>query len=249
MSILYAGLLGLAAGLLVNYLSDVLPRARKLERPACQSCGEKISWKDYLLLSACRSCHRPRTWRAYLTLVAGSGFSIWIWLSRPAWMEFWLGLLLLAYLGLVIVIDLEHRLILHQVTLVGAVLGLVTGLARFGSAHLARILLGGLTGLLIMLIIYGFGILFARARAKKLGVDDGEEALGFGDVTISAVLGLMVGFPNIVLGLTTGVLLAGIFSLLLLLTLWLQKKFETAAIYIAYGPFLVLGAGVYIFFR
>jgi leader peptidase (prepilin peptidase)/N-methyltransferase len=100
-----------------------------------------------------------------------------------------------------------------------------------------------------MLMLYGFGMLFARLRAKRLGVDDGEEALGFGDVTISCVLGLMLGFPNIFYGLITGILIAGAFSILLILTLLLRKKFESTGIYIAYGPFLVLGAAFYLFFR
>jgi leader peptidase (prepilin peptidase)/N-methyltransferase len=246
MDLIFAGILGLFASILVNYLSDVLPTQRKLARPVCRECGKPFAWKDYLLLASCRSCGKPRSWRTYVTLVAGIGLSLTLWFARPAWMEFWLAILVVAFLGLVIIIDIEHRLILHVVTLTGAVLGLVTGLSRFS---LARTLLGGLTGLLIMLLIYGMGVLFARYRSRKLGVDDGEEALGFGDVTISAVLGLMVGFPNIFYGLTTGILLAGAFSLILILALVLKKKFETTGIYIAYGPFLVLGSAIYIFLR
>lgn len=246
MDLLFAGIIGLIAGIVVDYLSDVLPTHRRLTRPVCQGCGNTFSWKDYLLLKACSNCGRPRSWRTYIVLVAGVALSITLWLGRPAWMEFWLAILVAAFLGLVIIIDVEHRLILHVVTLVGSVLGVITGLSRFS---LARTLLGGITGLLIMLALYGLGVLFARIRARKLGVDDGEEALGFGDVTISGVLGLMVGFPNIFYGLITGILLAGAFSLLLILALVLRKKFETAAIYIAYGPFLVLGSVIYIFFQ
>ncbi len=246
MDLILAALLGLLASLLVNYLSDVLPTQRKLARPVCQGCGKNYTWRDYLFLAPCRACGQPRSWRTYLTLATGIGLAMLLWLNRPTWMEYWLALLVVAYLGLVIVIDVEHRLILHSVTLSGSLLGLVTGLARHS---LARTLLGGATGLVIMLILYGFGALFARQRARKLGLEDGEEALGFGDVTISGVLGLMLGFPNILYGLTTGILLAGAFSLLLILSLLLRKKFESAAIYIAYGPFLVLGAAYYLFFR
>jgi leader peptidase (prepilin peptidase)/N-methyltransferase len=153
----------------------------------------------------------------------------------------------LAFFGLVIVIDVEHRLILHVVTLFGAVLGVVAGFSRLSSP--ARSLLGGATGFIIMLVLYLLGTLFARYRARKLGVDDGEEALGFGDVTISGVLGLMLGFPNILYALVTGILLAGAYSLALILTLVLRKKFESISIYIAYGPFLVLGSAFYYFFR
>jgi leader peptidase (prepilin peptidase)/N-methyltransferase len=246
MALIFAGILGLFASLLINYLSDVLPTQRKLARPACQECGNIFDWRDYLLMIPCRKCGKPRSWRTYIVLVAGIVISIAMWLSRPAWMEYWLAILIATFLGLVIIIDIEYRLILHVVTIAGSVLGLVTGLSRFSGA---RTLLGGLSGLLIMLVLYGLGVLFARIRARKLGVDDGEEALGFGDVTISGVLGLMVGFPNIFYGLVTGILFAGIFSILLILSLVLRKKFESAAIYIAYGPFLILGSVIYIFFR
>jgi len=245
MDLIFAGIVGLLASILVNYLSDVLPTQRRLVRPLCPECSKPFEWKDYLLLAPCRSCGKPRSWRTYITLVVGIGLSLILWFARPAWMEFWLAILLAAFLGLVIIIDIEHRLILHVVTLAGSVLGLVTGLSRFS---LARTLLGGITGLLIMLLIYGMGMLFARYRARKLGVDDGEEALGFGDVTISAVLGLMVGFPNIFYGLMYGILLAGLFSFILLLVLVLKKKPGAAGLYIAYGPFLILGSVVYIFF-
>lgn len=246
MGLIFAVLLGLFASVLVNYLSDVLPTQRKLARPICRECGKNYAWKDYFLMTTCRECGKPRSWRTYLTLVVGIGLALTLWLNRPAWMEFWLGIVVVAFLGLVIIIDVEHRLILHSVTLAGSVLGLVTGLVRYSWQ---RTLLGGATGLVIMLLLYGFGALFARLRARKLGVDDGEEALGFGDVTISGVLGLMLGFPNVLYGMVSGVLLAGAFSLLLILTLWLRKKLETTAIYIAYGPFLVLGAAFYLFFR
>jgi leader peptidase (prepilin peptidase)/N-methyltransferase len=241
-----AGLLGLAAGLLVNYLSDVLPVKARLTRPICQHCGVDLPWKEYLFFSPCHACGKSRTWRTYLVLAAGVGLALLLWFTRPAWMGYWLALLLLIFLGLVMVIDIEHRLILHSITLTGSVLGLVTGLARYTWT---RTLLGGAIGLGLMLVLYGFGALFARSRARRLGVDDGEEALGFGDVTLSGVLGLMVGFPNILYALATGILLAGAFSILLILVLWTRKKFETAGIYIAYGPFLVLGAVVYLFFH
>jgi leader peptidase (prepilin peptidase)/N-methyltransferase len=246
MNFIFAALLGLFAGLVVNYLADLLPTQRKLARPTCPECGKPLGWSDYFTFKACRACGKPRARRAYLTLAAGVVLALVLWVARPAWMEYWLALLLVAYLGLVIIIDIEHRLIMHLVTLAGTVLGVVTGLARFS---LARTLLGGATGLLIMLALYGFGTLFARFRARRLGVNDGEEALGFGDVTLSTVLGLMLGFPNILSGLVTGILLAGVYSLALILSLVLRKKYETAAIYIAYGPFLVLGAAYYLFFR
>jgi len=143
------------------------------------------------------------------------------------------------------VIDFEHRLILHMVILPGALLGLLAGTVR---TNLVSALLGGLVGFGMMLIFYGIGILFARYRARKLGRDDGEEALGFGDVTISAVLGLMLGWPMILYGLTIGILVGGLISLALVIILIAARRYETMTVFTAYGPYLIFGALLLMYF-
>jgi len=145
----------------------------------------------------------------------------------------------------VVVIDLEHHLILNMVTRTGAVLGLVTGTVR---TDFFTALVGGAAGLLIMLLFYWFGTLFARYRARKLGTDDGEEALGFGDVTLTAVLGLMLGWPFILFGIVIGVFAGGIISLVLVLFLVATRRYQAMTVFTAYGPYLVLGAALLICF-
>ena len=245
MDLLLVAFLGLLAGLLVNYLADVLPVERKLGQPVCQACGAKIAWKDYLFPKACRACQRPRSWRTYLTLMLGVGLSLVLWLNPPARMGYWLGLAVLIFFGLVVVIDFEHHLIMHIVTLGGAVLGLITGTLRY---NLPTSLVGGAAGLLIMLLFYWVGTLFAKYRARKLGLDDGEEALGFGDVTLTAVLGLMLGWPFIMFGLLIGVLAGGLVSLLLVLVLVASRRYHSLTVFTAYGPYLVAGAAIIMFF-
>jgi leader peptidase (prepilin peptidase)/N-methyltransferase len=235
----------LFAGMLVNYLSDVLPSQRRLTKPVCQYCGANYRWKDYFLLTACRACGKPRSWRTYILLAAGICLSLALWLNPPTRMGYWLGLCVLTYLSLVMVIDLEHRLILHTVSLAGAVLGLVTGTIRYG---LTTALLGGLAGLGVMLLFYWLGTLFARYRARKLGTDDDEEALGFGDVTLSAVLGLMLGWPFILFGLFFGVLAGGLASLGIVFFLVVTRRYQSMTVFTAYGPYLVFGAAIILYF-
>ena len=244
MNLILAVLVGLAAGWLVNYLSDVLPVLRKLTRPACIHCGKSFGWQDYLLLRACRECKQPRSWRTTIVLAAGPILAVLLQISPPAKLGSWLGLLVLTYFGVVMVIDLEHRLIMHIVSLAGAAIGLLVGIVANGPV---KTLLGGLGGLAIMLVFYFFGILFARYRARKLGVNDDEEALGFGDVTLSAVIGLMLGWPLITTGLVIGILAGGLVSLVLVIVLVLSRRFESMNVFTAYGPYLVLGAALIMF--
>ncbi len=245
MDLLIAIILGLMAGWLVNYLSDVLPTQRSLSRPVCVHCGASVRWQDYFLLRPCHECKKPRSRRTYIVMVAGPIISAILWINPPVQLNYWISLLIITYFGVVLVIDLEHRLILHTVSIVGAVIGLAAGMISHG---LVNTLVGGLAGLLIMLSFYLFGMLFARYRARKLGVDDGEEALGFGDVTLSAVIGLLLGWPQIVNALLIGILAGGVISLLIILILVAARRYQSMNVFTAYAPYLLLGATLILFF-
>ncbi|MBL8050057.1 MAG: hypothetical protein JNM46_02460, partial [Anaerolineales bacterium] len=41
-------IVGWLAGVIVNYLSDVLPRTRRLTQPVCLQCNEPFTWNEYL---------------------------------------------------------------------------------------------------------------------------------------------------------------------------------------------------------
>ena len=250
---------GWIAGLFVNYASDVLPVTRRFSQPTCPNCQTAYSWADYLTLRACDNCgmRRPlRTWIVQFTAVASF---LYFWLFPPIGLGLPLGLIVLTYLGVIIVIDLEHRLILHPTSLVGAVLGLIVGTVIYSKADgfLSGILtsiLGGVAGFAIMFILYQFGAFVARIRIRKMQAagqgDDGEEALGGGDVYLAGVLGLMLGWPNIILGLTYGVLVGGLVSLLAIIQLFLKKRYAENAMmtFIPYGPSLIIGAFYVLYF-
>jgi leader peptidase (prepilin peptidase)/N-methyltransferase len=243
MELILVFFLGLASGTLVNYLADVLPTTRALTQPACPACKTNFDLRTYLLLGHCNACGARRGWRAPIVLAAAALFALALWVWPPA-MGFWAAFTLLTYFGLVVVIDLEHRLILHVTSLAGAVISLIIGSLKSG---LWPTVLGGLVGFGFFFVLYLFGVLFARYRARKMGHDDGEEALGFGDVTLSGVLGLALGWPTVILGLTLGILLAGGISLLLVLYLLVTGKYKTMSIYTAYGPYLIAGASLFLF--
>jgi len=243
-------LLGWAAGLTVNYLADVLPITRSFSQPACLQCGSSIGWLDYLLFRACANGH-PRKMRSWVVQAIMTALSVYIWNSPPVKLGYIIGLFLLIYFGIVFVIDLEHRLILHPTSIAGSILGLVVGWLKWG---LKPALIGGLFGLTVMLALYFFGVLFARARAKRMAAQgqevDDEEALGAGDVILLTILGLMLGWPFIWFGLLFGILLGGFFSLLLVLWLLVSRKYKSNALmlFIPYGPYFIISAFLIIFF-
>lgn len=146
---------------------------------------------------------------------------------------------------------MEHRLILHPTSILGSLLALTVG---FVSHGLKATLTGGLSGLLIMLGFYYFGVLFAKIRTKRMlatGQEaDDEEALGAGDVILVTIIGFMLGWPLIWFGLVFGILLGGLVSLLLVLGLVLTRRYEKNALmlFIPYGPYFITSAFLIIYF-
>ena len=231
-------ILGWLSGWLVNYLADVLPVTRSFSRPSCPHCHTPFKWGDYLFFHNCVSCRKPRSLRtlflqALLTLVA-----VLLWIFPHPGFPFILAFILFIFLSLVFVIDLEYRLILHPVSILGAVLGLIIGIYLHG---LISTLIGGAVGFGVMLVFYYVGVGYVRYMAKKRGLSTDEVALGFGDVNLSGILGLLLGWPRITPGLLFAVLAGGLVSLFIILGMLLTKKYK-AFTAIPYAPFLIISA-------
>ena len=254
-------LLGWLAGLFVNYASDVLPVSRRFGQPVCPHCQTPFPWVDYLTLHACRSCGKGRNVRTWLVQFLAVASFVYFWLFPSNALGYWLGAIILIYFGIITVIDLEHRLILHPTSLFGAILGLVVGTYLYYTAlkysFLASVgasLLGGLIGFGVMFLFYQLGAIVARYRARKMQAagqeDDGEEALGGGDVYLLGVLGLMVGSKFIPDVLARGIILGGLVSLLFIVAILLRRRYSSDALmtFIPYGPYFILAAFYTLFF-
>jgi prepilin signal peptidase PulO-like enzyme (type II secretory pathway) len=237
-------LVGWTSGWVVNYLADVLPITRRFSAPTCRSCQHHYSWWTYLAFGPCPSCGHRRGIRPWLVQIALLAVSLYTWV-KPHQMGYALGMLLLAYFAVVVVIDLEHRLILHPTSIVGALLALGLGIWLQG---VVPTLLGGLAGFAIMLALYYLGVLFSRFRARRLAAagqkTDSEEALGFGDVILGGILGLVLGWPLIWFALLLGILLGGIVGAILLVAMLVRGLYGKQAfmVFMPYGPYFILSA-------
>lgn len=243
-------LLGWLVGWLVNYLADVLPVTLKFSRPAClnPACRQPYAWGRYLLLRSCPACGRRRSWRVYAVQGICVVAAVYLWLHPPARIDFALGLILFGYLLTVAVIDLEHRLILSPLSLVGLILAAILGVLAHGWADT---LIGGVAGFLIMYLFYLVGKVFAKIRARRLGAEaDAEEALGSGDVTLVTLLGLLLGWPLIWFALLMAILAAGLCSLVILGIALLRGRYRQQAfnIFIPYAPFFIVSAMFIVYF-
>lgn len=243
-------LTGWAIGALINYLADCLPVHRRLVSPFCLACGAKFApWDYWLWPRRCAACGRYRGWRPWIVELVAIGAVISLWFYPQERMGFWISLPVIAYFGLVIVIDIEHKLILHPTSLAGALLGLGVGIYARG---LAPTLTGAVAGMGIMLLLYLLGYLFLRVMRSRGGeaasLPPGEEALGFGDVLLAGVLGLIVGWPGIIVVLVLAVLLGGLFSLGYMIVMVILRRYRALTAF-PYGPFLIAGAILILFFK
>jgi leader peptidase (prepilin peptidase)/N-methyltransferase len=246
---LYA-LIGLAAGALANWLADIAPaawlrdreRARLLgDRRACARCGQLTrrgleSGLVRLLLrrGRCPNCEARLPWRPVVVELAAALAFGYLWLHdiAPAALHggqasaprLVLDSIYVWVLLLVTVTDLEHRLILDAVMLpaiaFAALAGLFASQPGWPSAAL-----GGLVG---------FVFFFLAAVAGQAIFGSG--ALGWGDVTLAAFIGLITGFPLVIVALVLGILVGGAVTGLLLVVR-LRSLHST----VPYGPFLVAG--------
>src|SRR5262249_38233834 len=118
-------LTGWISGWIVNYLADVLPITRRLTWPTCPDCGKEYALSSYLMFGACPEGHARglRVWFVQITMLA---ISLYTWF-RPNRMGYPLGMVLLTYFAVIVVIDLEHRLILHPTSIFGALFGFGLG--------------------------------------------------------------------------------------------------------------------------
>lgn len=219
-------LVGLIAAVVVNYAADTLPATRNLSRP---------EWWPMSGLAIAGYFSRPRV---LVVSAASLLLSILIFLIPPIEITAYLLAILLSYFAIVTVIDIEHRVVMHPVSIAGALLLGAVGISRHGVVDT---LLGGLAGFGFMLAIYFLGDGLGRLMANLRKEPWEETALGFGDVNLAGVIGLLMGWPGVVAALFTGMLLAALYSGAYLLVTMFQRKYHPFAS-IPYAPFLCLGA-------
>ncbi len=243
MSLLTLILIGALCGILINYLSDVLPIYRRPGKPLCTNCAKPYSLYNYLISFRCKNCGERVSVRTIVVLILSITVSIFLWSYPFQNLSYWWTLPALVFLGVILVIDIEYRVVLIQTSIFGLGLMSLLGLVNQGFSFdgLLTTIAGGLAGFGIMIGLYYFGILFSKIMSKLRKQEIEEIALGFGDVYVSTFLGLLIGWPTIISAIILAVLLSGAFSILYLAILTLAKKYKSFSA-IPYTPFLIIGA-------
>lgn len=76
--------LGWFSGIMVNYLSDILPVKIGLKTPVCLNCGTPQLLRNYLFWPRrCPACDQRRYLRVWIVELVYITAAIWMWLYPP----------------------------------------------------------------------------------------------------------------------------------------------------------------------
>jgi prepilin signal peptidase PulO-like enzyme (type II secretory pathway) len=225
-------LLGLLVGGLVNHLGTDLAARRAITEPNCPYCGrERPRWQwlslpVYLMgRHQCVSCGASIRIR-YPLVEIGLGIVFgYLWIKFGPSVKTLFYALYSAILALILVTDVERKLILDVVTYPAMALALVGSFFVPGVTWWSALIGGAIGG-----IFFYIAVLIGHMAF-------GAGALGLGDVKLAAFVGLITGFPLVIEALVLTMLAGAAISLVLLVT-----GIRGLKDHIPYGPFLIIGA-------
>jgi leader peptidase (prepilin peptidase)/N-methyltransferase len=231
------GVLGLAVGSFLNVVIHRVPAKESVVRPRsrCPKCGTELASRDnipvlswLLLRGRCRTCGEPISVRyplvelACAALFVAGGIRFADSWALPAY------LLLFASLLAISAIDLERYIIPNRIVyptlFAGAVLLTAAALADGEPDRIKRAAIGAFAAWFALLVVHLIQ----------------PKGMGFGDVRLSAVLGMYLGWIDlklVLLGMLLGFLLGAVIGVALVVTGLRGRKDA-----VPFGPFLAAGA-------
>jgi leader peptidase (prepilin peptidase) / N-methyltransferase len=244
---------GAMVGSFINVLADRLPAGKSIISPRshCFGCQRTIAVRDnvpivsYLWLRGhCRHCgaHIPQRllWVEIGTAIL---FAFLYWYYRFNW-ELPLALLFCSVFISLLLIDLERSILPNIIVYPSMIIALA--LAGLGSVlgfepqyiinigfypWIINAVVGGIAGFLLLLLPALLYLFIGRT-----------EGMGWGDVILAALIGLVTGFPLVILAIFLAVITGGIVAGILLLLKIKGRKDP-----IPFGPFLAVAAMVTLF--
>jgi leader peptidase (prepilin peptidase)/N-methyltransferase len=236
-SILFAFLFGAVFGSFANVIIYRLPAGLSiLGRSYCQQCKAQVAWQHnipifsyFLLKGRCANCKKSFSIRYPLVeFIMGLLFALVVFQYGVTWtsIEY-----LIMVFGLVTAsfIDYDHMILPDEITL-GGLLVAVIGAALNPD----RLFLDAILG-----VLFGGGILWAVAYIYYLFT--GREGLGGGDIKLLAWLGALLGWKAIPFIILSSSVVGSVIGLVAS-----KKNRGDLKTMIPFGPFLALGALLYI---
>jgi leader peptidase (prepilin peptidase)/N-methyltransferase len=237
-------ILGAIFGSFLNVCIVRWPQEKSVVNPPshCPKCKKPIRWSDnipiisyFLLKGKCRDCGAPFSFRyAFIEFLTGCVFLGFYLLLGLNW-------LLIPYLvmvcGFIVAtfVDLEHRIIPDEVSVGGMIVGLILSplIPQLHGMHIWwHALIASALG-----VVVGGGSIYLMGMIGEWVFK--KEAMGGGDVKLLAMIGAFLGWKMALLTFFIAPFFGAVVGII--------EKIRTKDSTIAYGPYLVLGALVSMF--
>ncbi len=231
--LLPAAAFGLIIGSFLNVVAFRLPARASLSTPGshCPSCETPIKPYDnipllswLLLRGRCRSCSEPIAARYPLVeAVTALLFAAVVAVHLNSTADLVLGLVLVAFLVPIALIDYDHQLIPNRLTLPAAILAIVLGTALDPGGEVERLIAGAVAALVLGLpsLLHPSG-------------------MGMGDAKLVGVLGLFLG-ASVAPAFFVAFLVGTIGGVAIMMRKGMMQGRKTK---VPFGPFLALGGVV-----
>jgi leader peptidase (prepilin peptidase)/N-methyltransferase len=252
MTYLFLFILGTAIGSFLNVLIDRLPNEQSISgRSYCDFCKKKLQWIDlfpvisfFLLKGKCRYCKKKLSWFYPLVESVTGVMFVLVWITLiPQSVEtihglsLWNIIQIISLYGIIsslIVMfftDAKYRIIPDSMQISLFVFSV------FYIRTIHELSLQLVSERIIAAIVVAAPILFLYLITKGKG-------MGFGDVKLAPTIGFLLGLKSGLISLYIAFIAGALVGIILLL---LKKKGLKSKI--AFGPFLVIGIIVMLFFE
>ncbi len=225
---------GLFLGSFLALLGWRLPKRKAViwGRSRCDGCGRTLAWYELVPVLSyvwfggkCRRCRRALSILYPASeIVCGAGLMYLYQTFGPS-LPFLFGALIFCAFLVLAVADILYQILPDGAVIVSgaATLGLLVSLQTPWPVIVLHLIVGACAASF-------FAALWAITRGR---------GMGFGDVKLAFVLGLLLGYPTIIVGLYVAFLTGAAVGVILIITRQLKLKSK-----IAFGPFLLLGSVV-----
>jgi leader peptidase (prepilin peptidase) / N-methyltransferase len=235
-----AFIFGLMTGSFLNVCIHRLPLSKSIVHPGsmCPQCGHKIRFYDNIpvlsymwLKGKCRNCKTPISPRYPMVEVLTGLMAAGVFLKYGLTTEALIYFIFVCVLLVITFIDIDHRIILDIITLPGIP---VFFAASFFLPEISVV--DSITGILL-----GGGSLLAVAWGYFLLMR--KEGMGGGDVKLLAMMGAVMGWKGVLFTLFVSSLVGSVVGIIVMAVTKKNMKLS-----IPFGPFLSIGAMMYVFF-
>lgn len=231
---------GALIGSFLNVCILRIPAGKSIAFPPshCPKCEAAIKWYDnlpilswFILRGKCRSCKEQFSFRYPMVEFLTAMFSLAAMMKfgpSPAYLIYFT---FIASLIVITFIDLDHQIIPDVISLPGIPLGLLASFALPAITYKESLIGIAAGGGLLLTVAMGYEFI-----ARK-------EGMGGGDIKLLAMIGAFLGWKGVLFTIFSGSLIGTVIGISLMAAQGKDSKYA-----IPFGPFLSMGALLYLFF-